>query len=421
MSRGLSQLQGAGSRAAGTPVCSVILPTRNRSAILADTLERLAALPDGPFETIVVDNGSTESSVDIRRMYPRVRWIELGRNLWACARNVAAMAANGSILFMLDDDSWPEPGTIDRVVHAFETQSDLGAVACRVRLANEPDRHDAGGVSGAFFNCGAAIRRNAFLAAGGYPIDYDYYVEEYALSCELWRRGWVVDTMGAALVWHRRTSVNRNVDRMIRLLVRNNVRLWDAYAPESYRSMIVESDVDRYQRVARKEGAVAGYEAGLVEAERARSQAIRRRRPLTDAQFDSLLGLDRLRQLLRGQADKRRWCRVAIWGRGKGCEFIVETAKSVGLRVTCVYDLRLAEETCPTTWRGLPIHDANSAASIDADALLVGTLSPGVAEDVGDSLRNRFENIDVVNPAPWGDSVVARRLDAVPFDRSCVA
>lgn len=406
---------------AAHPACSLIIPTRDRLDTLACTLTAISRLPDANFETIVIDNASSQRATCIRSRFPEVRWIDLSENLSACARNVGAMAARGRVLLMLDDDSWPEPGAIDRLVRAFDARPSLGAVACRVRLADEPDTHDAGGVPGVFFNCGGAIRREAFLAAGGYPIDYDYYAEEYALSCELWRRGWSIDSMGAAQVWHRRTQVNRDANRMLRLLVRNNVRLWDRYAPETCRAMLIESDVDRYHRVAVKEGAIAGYEAGLVEAERHRSNGVKRRRSLSEAQFDSLLGLDRLRQLLRERADKGNKCRIAVWGRGKGCEFIIETAKSVGLNVTCVYDSRLADERTAATWRGLPVHDSTSAVSIDADALLLGTLSPGVAEDMCIRLSAKFTTTDVINPAPWGDSPLAARLDAISQDRSCVA
>ncbi len=404
---------------ASIPNCSIVIVTRNRSQTLASTLSRIAAISDGTFETIVVDNGSTDETLQLRDRCPQVRWITLDKNLCASARNVGAMAARGRVLLMLDDDSWPEPDVINRLVRAFDARPSLGAIACRVRLADAPHRHDAGGVPGAFFNCGAAIRRNAFLDAGGYPIDYDYYVEEYALSCELWRRGWRVESMGAALVWHQRTAVNRDVERMLRYLVRNNIGLWNTYAPASRRELAIQCDMERYHRIALKENAIAGYELGIADA--ASMTASRRRRPLTLEQFDSLLGLDRLRQTLRNWADKRSVCRIAIWTRGKGSEFIIECAKSVGLRVACVYDSRLADQDSASMWRGLPIHDTNDAASIDADALLPGTLSPGVAEDSCEHLRRRFRDVEIINPARWGDAPDARGLDVPSATHSCVA
>src|SRR5205823_6339748 len=101
--------------------------------------------------------------------------------------------------------------------------------ACRVLLSSAGDvpagrfRHDAGGVPGVFFNCGAAIRRSAFIDVGGFPIDFEYYVEEYDLACRLWKDGWTIEPHGDAIVWHERVTTNRDNNNMLRLLVRNNL------------------------------------------------------------------------------------------------------------------------------------------------------------------------------------------------------
>lgn len=386
-----------------TPACSIIIPTRDRAAILERTLSRLVALPDERVEIIVIDNGSLEMTANLRARFTQVRWVLLGENLGAAARNVGAMAAAGRVLLMLDDDSWPEPGVISRLVRRFDEQPKLGAVACRVRLADSPNRHDAGGVPGVFFNCGGAVRRSAFLAAGGYPIDYDYYVEEYALCCELWQGGWTVELGGAEVVWHQRSHVNRDANRMLRYLVRNNVRLWNRYAPEGIRRDVIDFDLSRYRRIADRENAVTGYESGLYDANQTTSIGSQRfeSRRLTDAQFESMMGLDSMRQLLRRAVEADNIRTVVIWMRGKGCEFVVDAAISSGLRVVGVYDAHLAHESEPRQWRGWPLYHANSQSPIDADAVLLGTLSPGVAEDLECQLEKTHPALRIINPAPW--------------------
>ena len=91
------------------PDCSLIIPTRNRAAILRDTLSRLSNLPDDAFEILVVDNGSFDETPTLAEDFPHIRWIALGDNLGCAARNVGAVAARSDILLMLDDDSWPHP------------------------------------------------------------------------------------------------------------------------------------------------------------------------------------------------------------------------------------------------------------------------------------------------------------------------
>ena len=92
------------------PTFSLIIPTRNRADALAENLKRLGAvaaeLPDD-VEIIVADNASTDRTPDVvADRSPEVQLIRLDENLSTAARNVAAESARGSVLVMLDDDSY---------------------------------------------------------------------------------------------------------------------------------------------------------------------------------------------------------------------------------------------------------------------------------------------------------------------------
>ncbi len=382
--------------------CSLIIPTRNSRNILLDTLRRLESLPDRRCarEIIVLDNGSTDDTAALDSLFPEVRWIKLGENLGCAARNVGAIAAHGRFLLMLDDDSWPEKGMLDLLVSLFDERPDLGAVACRVRLADPPHRHDAGGVPGIFFNCGGAVRREAFLEAGGFPIDYDYYVEEYDLCCRLWQNGWKIEPRGELLVWHRRVTANRDNDRMLRLLVRNNLRMWARYAPANQLSDCIDSTVDRYRRVAEKEGAFKGFQAGLEEGRAELTSRPRRRKPLSQDEFEDMLGLNAARQVIVEWADNHNVQTVALWSRGKGCEQLLAILSDLGIRVAAVYD----GPGGGRAWRGHALRSERQFDPQDVDGIVVGCLSPGVAEDLALSLRNRFKGLAVVSAAPWVQS-----------------
>lgn len=377
--------------------CSVIIPTHNRAAILDDTLRRLVALPDRRREIIVVDNGSTDATAAVVRRYPSARWIELGRNHGCAARNIGAMAASGRVLLMLDDDSWPEPGVMDGLVRRFDLRPELGAVACRVRLVDQPHRHDAGGVPGIFFNCGGAVRRDAFISAGGFPIDFDYYVEEYDLACRLLKAGWWIEPHGDLLVWHRRVIRNRDNNRMLRLLVRNNLRLWDRYAPEQLRQELRDQTIERYRRVARKEGAMAGYLEGMEEGRRACSEAPARRSPLSSAEYAALFGLEAAQEVLADWADKKRIRRAAIFWRAKACEQLIDLAMGINIRIDAIHD-DVIEADC---WRGISLRSVRDFDPSAVDGVIVGSLSPGVAEDFTHDFHQQYPEIPVISAAPW--------------------
>lgn len=389
--------------------CSLVLPTLNRALILEETLRRLTALPDRSFEVVVVDNGSTDGTAFLEEEFPGVRWIRLGRNLGCAARNVGVMAARGGLIFMLDDDSWPEAGAVDAAVRLFSARPDLGAVACRVRLADPPHRHDAGGVPGVFFNCGGVIRREAFVAAGGLPIDFDYYVEEYDLACRLLAAGRRIEPRGELVVWHRRVTRNRDNNRMLRLLVRNNMRLWSRYAPDDLRQELMDQTLERYRRVAVKENALRGYVEGVIEGRRALAKAPSRRAPLTPATFAGLFGLEIAQEVLVAWADKLRIGRTAIFHRGKGCEQLIDAVHRVNIRIDAVYDTAVEA----SMWRGHPLRHVDSFDPARVDGVVVGSLSPGVAEDLSHDFSRLFPRVPVVSAAPWSvcseDGTLAHR------------
>ena len=99
---------------------TVIIPTRDRLPTLLETVARLARQQDPPdFETIVVDDGSTDgtrSAVDryAAAMSFPLRVVESTGSGPAAARNRAISVAQGSVCLFLNDDTWPRPDLLAR-------------------------------------------------------------------------------------------------------------------------------------------------------------------------------------------------------------------------------------------------------------------------------------------------------------------
>src|SRR5690242_3361023 len=88
---------------------SVIVPTYHAASCLRLCLDHIYNSTAQAFEVIVVDDGSTDNSVDIAREYS-AKVIPLGSNYGpAHARNVAARAARGDVLLFLDSDVCARP------------------------------------------------------------------------------------------------------------------------------------------------------------------------------------------------------------------------------------------------------------------------------------------------------------------------
>jgi len=115
---------------------SVIVPTRNRHALLERMLLRIRSQTFGDFEVIVVDDGSDAASRQacsdsLGRLDSRFRVIELGMpggpgHGPSVARNAGIDAATGDIItFCDDDDFWTGETHLAAMVDVFDSQPEV--------------------------------------------------------------------------------------------------------------------------------------------------------------------------------------------------------------------------------------------------------------------------------------------------------
>lgn len=119
----------------------------------ADTLDCLASLRTqtyGNLTTVVVDNGSTNDSVQrIQSAFPEVRIIETGKNLgFATGCNVgirAALEAGAKFIWLLNNDTVCPPDTLEKLVHCAMMHPDAGLVGSVLLYAHDPAHVQAWG------------------------------------------------------------------------------------------------------------------------------------------------------------------------------------------------------------------------------------------------------------------------------------
>lgn len=136
-----------------TPFVSVIIPCYNSAAYVGDAIESVLGQSYGHREVVVVDDGSTDDSVEVLKSFGhRIRW-ETGPNRGACAaRNRGLELAQGEIVQFLDADDLldsrklkrqvPElvRGSADVVFCDFETHTDVSGAA---PVRDRPHQRDA--------------------------------------------------------------------------------------------------------------------------------------------------------------------------------------------------------------------------------------------------------------------------------------
>ena len=113
-------------RERGDPVVSVCIPSFNRADLIGETLDSIQAQTLDAWEAIVVDDGSTDNSIQVASEYssrdPRVRLLRRNREPKGAGtcRNIAVESAKGRYVLFLDTDDLLAPFCLEQRVAAME-------------------------------------------------------------------------------------------------------------------------------------------------------------------------------------------------------------------------------------------------------------------------------------------------------------
>lgn len=114
---------------------SIIIPSYNTKELLLACLGSIYQETKTPFEIIVVDNGSTDGTLEgIVSRYKDIVLIQNKQNLgFAKAINQGLEKAQGKYLLLLNSDTVIENNAIDKEVLFLETHSEVGVVGCQLK------------------------------------------------------------------------------------------------------------------------------------------------------------------------------------------------------------------------------------------------------------------------------------------------
>ena len=183
---------------------SVIIPAHDASSHLAACLQALQNATEIPLETLVVDDCSTDDTRAIAESFGVSVRSTKRRMGPAFARNLAAAAATGDVLFFLDADVCVHTDTLSRITHSLDADPELDAlIGSYDNQPGAPDFisqyrnlmhafvHQTGAKRASTFwsGCGA-IRRHVFLEHSGFSVEYRRpAIEDIELGYRLNRAG----------------------------------------------------------------------------------------------------------------------------------------------------------------------------------------------------------------------------------------
>jgi GT2 family glycosyltransferase/glycosyltransferase involved in cell wall biosynthesis len=216
-------------------LCSIIVLNWNGKKLLAESIPKVmrAVEFDGkPHQVMVVDNGSTDGSIDwLRSTYPEVEIIPLERNLgFGEGNNQGVQVARHDAVVLLNNDMLVSEDFLSPLLEGLSDPS-VFAVASQVFFPEDKRREETGNTRGhlewgylhlsheevqpfhsirkvlpiLWAGGGAsAFRRDRFLELGGFcDLFSPCYLEDTDLSYRAWRRGWKVLFAAGSKVLHK--------------------------------------------------------------------------------------------------------------------------------------------------------------------------------------------------------------------------
>lgn len=224
------------------PTATVVVVNWNAGQLLVDCVKSLHDFIERtgwPLEIVVVDNGSTDGSLDLLRPWPAVQLIRNATNRgFAAACNQGARAGTADLILFFNPDCRLGPGSLEAAIQTLRSSADIGVVSVALRddsgqVARSchrfPGKHhlyarvfglaqtlpslfdsamhdwshaedaDVDHVIGAFY----LLRRELFEKLGGFDERFFVYLEDLDLSLRIVQAGWRIRFLAQPATYHK--------------------------------------------------------------------------------------------------------------------------------------------------------------------------------------------------------------------------
>ena len=174
-------------------LATVIIVSWNGRHLLPDCLNSLQAQKFKKFETIVVDNGSSDGSVEwVHRHHPEVRVVPLSSNQGFCAaNNIGYHSVDTKYVALLNNDAVAHPLWLESLVDALEKNNQAGFAASKILHYEKPDTIDRAGDS--YTRAGVGLLRGRGMSFHAY--EKPEWIFGACAAAALYRKG-MIDEIG---------------------------------------------------------------------------------------------------------------------------------------------------------------------------------------------------------------------------------
>jgi GT2 family glycosyltransferase len=217
------------------PLVYIVLVNWNGKAVTLDCLASLNTISYSNWRAVLVDNGSTDGSVDaIRTAYPDVTVLEMKKNLrYAGGANVGiryAVDHGAELVLTINNDTTVHPEFLAHLVNRIESDSTIGMVAPKIYYHDDPKRLWFAGASASMWTgtmrhfgireidrgqydtpreldhisgCCLLVRKEVIEMIGLFDEAFYLYAEDadWAMRCR--RAGFRLFYEPRAMIWHK--------------------------------------------------------------------------------------------------------------------------------------------------------------------------------------------------------------------------
>jgi len=226
------------------PFVSVVVLNYNGKHHLKACLDSLLRTDYPRFEIILVDNGSTDGSVEfVQQNYPMVKLVRLRKNLYAAGGfMVGALAAKGEYVALLNNDIEVDPGWLKALMKYMVKMPWVAAADPKYKYFYQRDLFENSAAAGRWIdyfgnNCTRGVwevdrgrydrpsyimcastlfRRDVLLRIGNFDVSYLFGYEDADVTWRIYLAGYKALYVPEAVIYHKAGGTTRDKPGMRR-------------------------------------------------------------------------------------------------------------------------------------------------------------------------------------------------------------
>ncbi len=237
------------------PLISIIIPNFNGKKHLDECLQSLESIEFDDYETVFVDNASSDGSVRfVKDNFPDVKILSLDHNYgFAEACNLGVEKSLGDYIVFLNNDTRVDAYWLRELMNALKTYGDNHIYSSKILFYDEPEKiNTIGGIitpmgSGLDIHfrkkdkdkynkvrpvaspsgCSMLLKKTLFIEMDGFDNDYFAYLEDVDFGWRCWLKGHKTYYIPESIVYHKYGSTGGKIDTPFRVFNVQKNRLFN--------------------------------------------------------------------------------------------------------------------------------------------------------------------------------------------------